>query len=163
MFINNKLKSVLVFLSVFSIIFQQIIAAPIIYGNEKVETVVSVYDGDTFKVDIEGYPAIIGKSISIRIFGIDCPEKRGSRGKMKEFALAAKEYTLKRLKEATEIILQDMRRGKYFRIVSKVIIDGRDLAQELIQAGLAKPYDGKGPKPKWTIEDALNFEAQLAN
>lgn len=38
---------------------------------------VSVYDGDTFKVNIDDYPAIVGEAISIRIRGIDAPEIRG--------------------------------------------------------------------------------------
>jgi endonuclease YncB( thermonuclease family) len=41
-----------------------------------------------------------------------------------------------------------MQRGKYFRIVADVFVDGSNLGQELIERGLAKPYDG-GTKPKW--------------
>ncbi len=41
-----------------------------------------------------------------------------------------------------------MQRGKYFRIVADVYVDGNSLADELLQAELAKPYDG-GKKPKW--------------
>ena len=47
------------------------------YQNIKASEVVSVYDGDTIKVNIEGYPPIFGKAISIRIRGIDVPEIRG--------------------------------------------------------------------------------------
>jgi len=39
---------------------------------------VSVYDGDTIKVNIANYPAINGEGISIRIRGIDAPEIRGN-------------------------------------------------------------------------------------
>jgi endonuclease YncB( thermonuclease family) len=41
-----------------------------------------------------------------------------------------------------------MQRGKYFRIVADVYVDGSDLGQELIEKGLAKPYHGE-KKPKW--------------
>jgi endonuclease YncB( thermonuclease family) len=34
-------------------------------------TVLSVYDGDTFRVDISGWPPIIGKNIPVRVRGLD--------------------------------------------------------------------------------------------
>ena len=37
----------------------------------------SVYDGDTFKVDIPHWPKIISDNISVRIKEIDAPEMRG--------------------------------------------------------------------------------------
>lgn len=43
-----------------------------------------------------------------------------------------------------------MKRGKYFRIVAEVRVDGQNLGQLLIEKGLAKPYDG-GKKQKWTV------------
>mgnify|MGYP001247571374 CR=1 FL=1 len=42
-----------------------------------------------------------------------------------------------------------MKRGKYFRIVADVDIDGQDLGRLLIHEGYAQPYDGSGKKPKW--------------
>jgi len=47
------------------------------YGNTSVIKVTSIYDGDTFRANIEGYPAIVGEHMSIRINGIDTPELRG--------------------------------------------------------------------------------------
>jgi len=63
-------------------------------------------------------------------------------------ARKAKQYTVQRLREGKQVVLRNMRRGKYFRIVADVYVDGSSLGQELISAGLAKPYDG-GKKPKW--------------
>jgi endonuclease YncB( thermonuclease family) len=122
--------------------------SPKIYGDALVAEVTSIYDGDTFRCNLEGYPPIAGERISIRINGIDTPEMRDSRPKIKALARKAKQYTVKRLREGKQVILRNMQRGKYFRIVADVYVDGSSLGQELISAGLAKPYDG-GKKPKW--------------
>ena len=37
----------------------------------------SIYDGDSFRVNIDEWTDIIGKSVPIRILGIDTPEMRG--------------------------------------------------------------------------------------
>jgi endonuclease YncB( thermonuclease family) len=124
------------------------LAAPKMYGDAVVSEVTSIYDGDTFRCNIQGYPAISGERIGIRINGIDTPEMRDNRPEIKSLARKAKQYTVQRLREGSEIVLRNMRRGKYFRIVADVYVDGRDLGKELIAMGLAKPYDG-GKKPKW--------------
>lgn len=41
-----------------------------------------------------------------------------------------------------------MERGKYFRIVADIEVDGENLAELLLDNGLAKPYDGRN-KPEW--------------
>ena len=124
------------------------LAAPKIYGDAVVAEVTSIYDGDTFRCNLEEYPPIAGKRIGIRINGIDTPEMRDRRPTVKALARKAKQYTVQRLREGRLIVLQNMKRGKYFRIVADVYVDGRSLGEELMAAGLAKPYDG-GKKPKW--------------
>jgi len=46
------------------------------------------------------------------------------------------------LKDAEQIILRNMERGKYFRIAADVIVDGENLADMMIEAGMAVSYDG---------------------
>jgi endonuclease YncB( thermonuclease family) len=118
------------------------------YGDAIVSEITSIYDGDTFRCTIEGYPAIIGERIGIRVNGIDCPEMKDKRQEIKEKARQAKQYAVKRLREGKVIKLTNMKRGKYFRIVADVIVDGKSLGQELLGQGLAKPYDG-GTKEAW--------------
>ena len=48
-----------------------------IYGSTIVGEVTSIYDGDSFRVNIEGWPPIIGERIPIRVNGVDAPEIRG--------------------------------------------------------------------------------------
>ena len=55
---------------------------------------------------------------------------------------------VKRLREGKVIELRNMKRGKYFRIVAEVWIDGKSQGEELIELGLAKAYDG-GKKVRW--------------
>lgn len=119
-----------------------------LFGEAVVKDVVSVYDGDTFRVNIEGYPPIIGEDMPVRIAGIDTPEIRGTTGYTQEVAQKARKYTQHRLRKAKEITLKNMRRGKYFRIVADVYVDGVNLAKEIIRVGLAKRYDG-GTRPTW--------------
>jgi len=118
------------------------------YGDAVVEQVTSVYDGDTFRCNIAGWPPIIGHRIGIRINGIDTPEMRDSRPEIRELARQAKMFTVGKLRAAKRIELRNMRRGKYFRIVADVYVDGKSLARMLLEAGMAKSYDG-GKKPKW--------------
>lgn len=122
--------------------------APKTYGDAVVVEVTSIYDGDTFRCNLAGYPEIVGERIGIRINGIDTPELRDNRPAVKALARTAKQYTVQRLREGRKIVLRNMKRGKYFRIVADVYVDGSNLGQELTALGLAKPYDG-GKKPKW--------------
>jgi len=118
------------------------------YGEIKISKLLSIYDGDTFKVDIEEYPPILGKNISIRIAKIDTPEINSKESEVKIKAYQAKIFTKNFLEKGNLIILKNIKRDKYFRIVADVIVDGKDLGKELIKNKLALPYDGN-KKPKW--------------
>lgn len=118
------------------------------YGSVRVGEVVSIYDGDTFTVNIPGWPGVIGERISVRVYGIDTPEMRDDRPKVRELARAAKQKVVQRLREGKVIELRNLRRDKYFRLLAEVWVDNRSLADELIKAGLAHPYDG-GTKSAW--------------
>jgi endonuclease YncB( thermonuclease family) len=72
---GDKMKKILLIgLLILSLSFP-VYAGSKTYGNITVEKIVSVYDGDTFRVNIKDWPAIIGDNISITIYGIDTPEK----------------------------------------------------------------------------------------
>lgn len=118
------------------------------YEDIRPSSIVSVYDGDTFKVYISSYPAIIGDNIGVRIKGIDTPELRDKRPKIKKLAIKAREFVKSKLRNAKSVTLKNVTRGMYFRIVADVYIDGINLGDELLKAGLAKKYDGN-KKPKW--------------
>jgi endonuclease YncB( thermonuclease family) len=95
------------------------------------DQVVDVYDGDTFKIDLPSMHPLFGDDLSIRLFGVDTPEMRGTTDEVKALAMQAQQVTEKALKGASKIELRNPQRGKYFRIVSEVWIDGESLAEML--------------------------------
>jgi len=118
------------------------------YGNVFIDEVTSIYDGDTFRVNINSYPKVIGHRIPVRVNGIDTPELRGKCEIEKQRARAAKQITVKTLRSAKIIELKNIQRGKYFRLIADVYADGKSLAEELINKKLAVRYSG-GKKINW--------------
>ena len=113
------------------------------------EKIVSIYDGDTFKIDLAGVHPLFGDDVSVRLFGVDTPEIRGSEDRVKVLAEKARKLTEQALMGAAKIELKNPQRGKYFRIIAEVYVDGKPLAELLMKAGLAKAYDGEGARPIW--------------
>ena len=118
------------------------------YGTVTVSKVISVYDGDTFRVNIDSLPPIVGKNIAIRVNGVDTPEIRGKCQYEKDLALEARDFVRGKLANAKEIKLTNLQRGKYFRVVANVVVDGVSLELELLDNGLAYEYSG-GKKVGW--------------
>lgn len=127
------------------------------YGDAVVSKIVSVYDGDTFTVNVDDWPEIVGNKIGVRILGIDTPEMNDVRTDIKTLANAAKLYSEKKLTSATQVKLLNIQRDKYFRILADVEVDGDDLGKLLIKANLAKAYDG-GTKPVWSMADYKRYK-----
>ena len=92
------------------------------YSTVTVSKVISVYDGDTFRVNIDSLPPIVGKNIAIRVNGVDTPEIRGKCQYEKNLALKARDFVRDRLANAKEIKLTNLQRGKYFRVVASVLV-----------------------------------------
>ena len=119
------------------------------YGDVINVDVVRVYDGDTITVNIPTWPSIIGNKIGVRIFGIDTPELRTKCAEEKKLAIKAREFVKDKINKANSVDLKEILRGKYFRIVAKVLIDNKDISDVLIAQGLAVPYFGGTKKHKW--------------
>lgn len=113
-----------------------------------IDKVTSIYDGDTFKVTLKDIPAIFGEKLSIRVANIDTPELKGKCEQEKELARKAKQFTLERLRQSKSILLKNLERGKYFRVIAEVYVDGQNLGEELLKEGLAVKYDG-GKRKNW--------------
>ena len=138
-------RLLLLFICLFGVYSVQ--AAPQ-YGTTLVSKVISVYDGDTFRVDIDSLPPIVGKNIPIRLNGVDTPEIQGKCQYEKDLALEARDFVRSKLDNAKEIKLTKLQRGKYFRVVADVYVDGVSLEQELLENELAYKYSG-GKKSSW--------------
>lgn len=113
-----------------------------------ISSVTSIYDADTFRANIDHWPPIVGERVPIRVMGVDAPEIRGKCQKEKELARLAKQFTVDKLRDAKTIELRNVRRGKYFRLLADVYIDGNSLTQQLISSGHARPYNG-GTREGW--------------
>lgn len=116
------------------------------------------YDGDTCTVSLSDLPPVFGDHITVRLAGIDTPEIKGTCDEEKQLARQAQALTQRLMKEATRIELREPKRDKYFRILARVVVEDQarpgetiEVAQELVKAGLARPYDG-GKKQRWCPE-----------
>ncbi len=145
---NKKYGLSISFSIIWCLVSHHSTAEEITYGNTLVDKVGTVYDGDTFSVSINHWPAIVGKNISVRLKGVDTPELKGACYQEILKAREAKKFTVQRLRSAKKIELKNMSRDKYFRIDADVFIDGKDLAQELINNRLGVSYSG-GIKIDW--------------
>jgi len=122
------------------------------YGDIQGAVYVRNYDGDTITFNLPGLHPIIGEKISIRVNGIDTPEIRGKCEQEIYSAKQVKELVADILNDAETIDLKNIERGKYFRVVADVFVDGANLADELIEAGMAVPYDGGKKSHNWCEE-----------
>jgi len=135
------MKNILIIL----ILFNSIIAASNAedYSDVSVSRIIKVIDGDTFRVDINELPDIIGKNIRIRILGINAPEINGKCTFEKELAIKARDFVQILLDNADLVILKNLNRGNFFRLLAEVIVDGKDLGELLIANDLAVRYQGQ--------------------
>ncbi len=113
--------------------------------------VVRVVDGDTVAVDASANlpPELAG--LSVRLRGIDTPEK-GGRAKCdveKQAGQAATAFTKDAIAGARDVRVRDPEWGKWGgRVLADLILDGRSLSDGLIAAGHGRPYDG-GRRGNW--------------
>lgn len=105
------------------------------------------YDGDTVTFDIKSVHPLLGNKISVRASGVDTPEMKTKDKCEKEKARQAKRTVASVLSNAKRIDLENISRGKYFRIVADVKFDGKSLSKYLADLGLAYQYNG-GKKTK---------------
>jgi len=122
------------------------------YGDIAGAIYVKNYDGDTITVDLPGVHPLFGDDISVRINGIDTPERKGKCAKEKAQAMEAKALVADVLSNAKNIKLVDVGRDKYFRINATVIADSIDIGALLLHRGLAVPYDGGKKTHNWCAE-----------
>jgi len=120
------------------------------YGNLRPTKIVRVYDGDTFYANFNGMHPIIGSAIPIRINGVDTPEMNDKSRRVRKKAIRARDFVNATLTTATVIELRNIKRGKYFRIVADVFVDGKNLGDMILERGLGVQYFG-GRKARWKL------------
>lgn len=110
-----------------------------------------VIDGDTVAFQANWLPDPLKKELSIRVFGVDTPEK-GFRAKCPQEdtrGQAATAFTKDAISKAQkrQIVLMDW--DKYGgRVLGDVLLDGKSLRMMLIGNGFAREYYGEA-KTSW--------------
>lgn len=101
-------------------------------------------------VAADGWLAIDGDTLSrggerVRIENVDTPELHPCRcARECELGQRAAMFTQDALADATAVrILRTGRKDRYGRTIARVYVDGRDLGEMLIAAGLGRPYRGE--------------------
>lgn len=110
-----------------------------------------VIDGDTVEIAVDFLPEPLPPKLSIRVMGIDTPEKAPRAQCDAEAALAKKAsaFTKNAVANALEIDVVILKWDKYGgRVLGEVYLDHQSLAESLISAGLARPYKGEA-KSSW--------------
>jgi len=111
--------------------------------------ILRVIDGDTLEIKNECFPKEL--KLSVRVLGIDTPEK-ASRAKCdKEAKLAEKasKFTKQFVGKNKTATFRNIKWDKYGgRLLADVEINGKNLAGELVKNNYARSYDGK-KKGSW--------------
>ncbi len=114
-------------------------------------TVLRVIDGDTVAFAAPWLPEPLKKELSIRVFGVDTPEKghRASCPSEDAKGQEATKFTKDSIAAAKKLQIVLMDWDKYGgRVLGDVIIDGQSLRSLLISKGYAREYYGEA-KTSW--------------
>ena len=98
------------------------------FAEELIGKVIKVSDGDTITVLDSN-----NQKHKIRLKGIDAPESQQAFGDISTQSLSELVYD-------KEVVVNWDKKDKYYRILGKVIIDGRDANYEQVKKGLAWYY-----------------------
>lgn len=108
--------------------------------------VVGIIDGDTVRLLCPGKGVISG-----RVVGYDTPEKKARC--LSEFlaALSATQYLRWILWSGAQISARTQGEDRYGRALTMLSVDGQNVAERMVGAGLARRYDG-GQRQGWCAE-----------
>lgn len=110
-----------------------------------------VIDGDTVAFQAPFLPAPLKPELSLRIFGVDTPEK-GHRAKCPQEdqrGQMASAFTKQAISKAQKRQIALMAWDKYGgRVLGDIVLDGQSLRLMLIQNGFAREYYGDA-KQSW--------------
>ena len=103
----------------------------------------SNYDGDTATFYVPGVGDYAGKNVTVRLDGVDTEELRTNTAR----AWNAKKFIYDKLSdENNDIKFKVVKIGYHQRIVGRIEVNGEDLSQLLLNAGLADSYIWKAKR-----------------
>ena len=110
--------------------------------------VIRVIDGDTIEVEAPFLPKEL--KLSVRVLGIDTPEK-GGRARCKaeaDLAIKASEFTESFFEQlGNQASFSNIKWDKFGgRVLANVTIQDNNLAEDLIDRGYARAYNGEKKK-----------------
>ena len=129
------MKNIFILLFVF-VFFVSALHADKIYNDEltyfEYERTI---DGDTFVISIKNIHALFGDNISVRIRGINSPEK-------KEKGYNESRKALKKiLGDGSDMRILNLSRGKFFRLVADIYVGDVNVAEYMIKNNYAEVYE----------------------
>lgn len=131
------------------ILLALMLVAPLAQAEVYDWKITRVKDGDTVEFEAKWLPAPLKPLLSLRVLGVDTPEKapRAKCEKEAKGGQAATDFTKKRVAEAKKIQIEIKDWDKFGgRVLGDVIIDGQSLSKMLIDNKLARPYNGEAKK-----------------
>lgn len=142
------MKKLLILLSILPILaFAQKQPSGVMYDA----VITRIIDGDTVAFRADWLPDPLKKELSIRVYGVDTPEK-GHRAKcdheakLGEMATAFTKQKISQSKKRQIFLISWDKYGG--RVLGDILLDGRSLRQMLIAEGLAREYYGEA-KQSW--------------
>lgn len=126
-----------------------LLLAPVV--NSEPAKILRVIDGDTVAIAAPWVPDPMKKEISVRVYGVDTPEKTyraqcDSEAQQGEQATDFTKFVVGN-SQTQEVVFRDW--DKYGgRILGDVILDGVSLRAMLIERGMARDYHGE-KKQSW--------------
>lgn len=145
--VMNKILCILLLSTLATTAFAQKQKAGVTYDA----VITRVIDGDTVAFQADFLPAPLKKELSIRVFGVDTPEKghRAACPSEAQRGEAASAFTKQAIAVSTkrQVVLMDW--DKYGgRVLGDVLLNGKSLREMLIQQGFAREYYGEA-KTSW--------------
>lgn len=111
--------------------------------------VIRIIDGDTIEVDAHPWPGHAVR-VSVRLRGIDTPERRSRCTDQRAAALLARNELQRLVTGVPTVELINVSGGKYYgRVLADMTAGNRDVATAMLESGLARAYrGGKRHKPQ---------------
>ncbi|MEM5470814.1 thermonuclease family protein [Hoeflea sp. AS60] len=104
--------------------------------------IIRIIDGDTIEVDAHPWPGHAVR-VSVRLRGIDTPEKRSRCPNERAAALLARTELERLVTGFSTVQLINVSGGKYYgRVLADMTAGTRDIASAMLASGLARPYAG---------------------
>lgn len=104
--------------------------------------IVRIIDGDTLEVDAHPWPGHAVR-VSVRLRGIDTPERRSRCPGQRAAALMARNELERLVSGVSTVELINVAGGKYYgRVLADMKAGAHDVASAMLASGLARPYQG---------------------